>query len=790
MKKLLFLLIATCVISRLYAVPASPHTFIVTQPDGTQLTLRTIGDEYYHWTETEDNHIVMQNDNGYYEYATIDNNEIRLSGVLASSSTTTSPSKINKSIPDRTEIINLMLNKRSAIIAQMDSLIQMEDQEDTGTAYSAASSSKPLTQGNQKVLCILIGFPDRPFTKTKAEFEAMWNATGYNVLGSQGSVREYYLENSYGHLNVTATVVGPYTAEHNSSYYDTGTSSSTIGNSNVKELIKEAISASKNDIRFKDFDVNGDKYVDAVHVIFAGYGKEYSRTAGVIWSHRSQLSRPVRQDAIYKAQEYFCTPELAKATGTAIAPIGTVCHEYGHTLGAPDYYDLNSAGFIGTGYWDVMDSGSWNNEGRCPAHHNPYTKAYIYNWAIPAIIPASAQNTIYDMSPSHNSALFYRINTSTANEFFLIENKTKVPNTFNAHIPSSGGLLIYHIHSDLQNAIANRCVNTSHPQKCYIVCASATSEPNSTPSSYGSINYASYPSFNNKTFFTSTSIPSAKSWAGAATGVDICFIRRNGNNIQFVVNPQIQGASTLSSQSVYSVTNIPNGAKIKWTYTFTPTSSYQHPLGKPIIFTNGDSTSSVTIKRGTFPVVRDTTGPLPPRDSMAIMMSKSNPILESISAVGPVEFVYYTGTAILKAAITSGGYSYVITKTIVLSSTSAFAGFAIADKDAENVSEKISDGEDGASSTETLKKFRLVYGNPVSTSTINIQIEQLYNDNYIPYQGDYKLYIWNNKLGLVQQISGKQPEITVDCGRLPKNIYQIILQVNGNVVASSKMLIL
>lgn len=609
MKKYLFLpFIALLAINGVFAVPASPTPFTVTQPDGTQLTLHSVGDEYYHWVETEDNQIVVQSDAGYYEYATIRNNEVVASGIKAGNMQHRSSVQTGN-LSDRNEMLKLMSDKRAAIMAQIRAMEQAEEQAETSNINSetiqATSSQTSLTIGSQKVLCILIGFPDRPFVKTRADFEAMWNGTNYHEEGSQGSVREFYEENSYHNMTVRATVVGPYVAKHNSSYY--ATNGNDIASSKVRELAKEAI-------KFKNFDANGDKYVDAVHIVFAGYAADAYESTGLIWSHHSSLSSAVLQ-GLYKAKEYFMTSELAEGSGSKIAPIGTVCHEYGHALGAPDYYDLNHI-FSGTGRWDVMANGGWNGRngggsrnGRCPAHHNPYTKAYIYKWIIPAVITSTVKNTLYEMTPSHNSTSFYRINTSTANEFFLIENKAKISDSFNADIPKNG-LLIYHIHSDIQNSIASNTINTSHPQRCYVVCANASSDPTSSPSSYGcNLGYScAFPTDNNsKIFFTSTSTPSAKSWGGVATGVDLCFIQRNGNNIKFVVNPEINGKKTLSTPDTYSVAHIPVGAKIKWTYTFTPSSpSHRPPLGRPIIFVNGDSTALVTLKRGTYTIWRDT----------------------------------------------------------------------------------------------------------------------------------------------------------------------------------------
>ena len=383
---IIILLIATY---SLYGVPACPEELIFTQPDGSKLTLYQRGDEYFHWTETENKEIVIKNGE-HYEYATIKNNQIVASGTMVSSKNSYNA---KSQLSTRDELMELISQKQSLAIAKIDSINKLDN---------SGVKSIPLTEGNQKVLCILIDFPDLHFTKTTTDFENLWNQTGYNYEGSQGSVKDFYLENSYGQLNVTATVVGPYTASNNSSYYDTGNG---IDSSNVRILIREAMLAARNDVQFSNFDVNQDHYVDLVHVVFAGYAQEILGSPGVIWSHHWALSTPVWQ-GLYKAKNYICTSELAGLSGTKVAPIGTVCHEYGHHLGAPDYYAPDSTGFKGTGPWDVMCSGSWNNSGRCPAHHNPYSKAYIYNWVTPTVISSSTSDTQYTLTPSYNTTSF------------------------------------------------------------------------------------------------------------------------------------------------------------------------------------------------------------------------------------------------------------------------------------------------------------------------------------------------------------------------------------------------
>ena len=43
--------------------------------------------------------------------------------------------------------------------------------------------------------------------------------------------------------------------------------------------------------------------------------------------------------------------------------MGVFTHEYGHDLGLPDLYDT-SGGENGTGFWTLMSSGSWLDDGK------------------------------------------------------------------------------------------------------------------------------------------------------------------------------------------------------------------------------------------------------------------------------------------------------------------------------------------------------------------------------------------------------------------------------------------
>ena len=811
MKKI-FLFIATifyCTLS--YSVPVDPTPFEYTQPDGSKLTLQGHGDEYYTWTEAG-GHILIKNDKGFYEYATIADNEIVASGVLFNPRANAKVRAANH-IASREEIMELIAAKRQALIAELDSIAHAEDEmieEEQIVARKAAGparAAKPkqsLTLGKQRVLCIMIDFSDRQFKKTPADFKNLWDGTG-GIDGNKGSVREFYEENSYGNMSVEAEVFGPYRAKNPSSYYKGG-----IGSKPAQDLVQEALEAFKKDKnakKFKDFDVNDDHYVDAVHIIYAGYALEAAPSVGLIHSHASNLKTSVMQGAfpIYYAKRYMITSELAETSGTKIAPMGTVCHEYGHILGAPDFYDTDdgtNGQFQGTAHWDCMGSGNWNDKGRCPAHHNPYTKAYIYNWVKPMVISPSVKNKMYTVYPSGTTSWFYRININETGEFFLLENKAKVDNNYNrgiAYYPDfgEGSLLIYHVYNEnMSDYISTNTVNNSFPQKCYIVNAGAKREPIfNDPTSYGtpSDEYKwGYPSNNNR-FFTATSTPSATTLLAAAnshfnysTGVDLCFIQSDDYcNINFVVNPQIEGSEILSGSEVYSIPGlrgIPN-ASVQWTYTFQrnfnpPTEIIE--IEEPIKVIFDGMNGSIQIERGRYLLP---SGKVTPTFTTKISGDKEWNARDLTGIITGRE-LYYTGTATLKATIRCGGYTYVLTKDITLADPKFNAPSRSSVASSEEIELEETESQD---IPEENVSYRLVYRNPV-TSTAEIRVEKFENGVYVPFEGEYTLSLWGDRVGMIQQKAKSQSTCSIECGDLPLGVYQLVLQVNGKVVASSKML--
>lgn len=481
----------------LLAVPAYPYPITFTQPNGDTLTVKIMGDERIHWYQSMDGYTLLFDKTGYLTYALLDEE-----GNLQPSS------YIATNIENRDVVINSLLNTIEKYLfysdIQKQLMLKVWQIEDEIALQHKIRNDKGLI-GEYKTLCALVQFPGKPMTKAKADFDGLMNQLGYT--GNQtGSVRDFFRESSYGKFDLTITLCGIYTAPNESKIYA----------SDARELARWCALqvAAEPDINFSDYDSNGSGMVDGFHFIFAGLGREAGGGDSAIWSHQWSFSPPVSKNGKF-IMTYSCSPELLKYTQsiTGITTIGVICHEMTHAFGAPDFYDTDyetGGGFNGTGYWDIMASGSWNGSpgGNRPPHHNMYSKIQ-FGWVTPMLLEKPV--TIVNMPNSKENAVAYKINTPTYDEYYLLENRQQLG--FDTEVPGSG-LLIYHASN-----VGTYCINCNNPQRMYPVCASSTfAFPNSSPTSYGNINSAGcpFPGTSNNTTFDGTSTPRMFYWTNTA----------------------------------------------------------------------------------------------------------------------------------------------------------------------------------------------------------------------------------------------------------------------------------
>lgn len=503
-------LIIFCLLSlQILAVPAYPGKINIVVKNGKTVSIYLRGDENYKYALSEDGFTLLSDGENWW-YAEKDENGNLIASKFALNT-----------IEDADESLRAfkvlcpkhIVNESSAV-----SKTQMGQ-----TRRIGIQNGEPIV-GQRRALVVLMQYRDVKMTRSREEFEALFNEVGFSLDNAKGSVRDFYNYASAGQLEYVSDVYGPYTSLNNMRYY--GQNSSGSGkDANAIELCLEAIRNLPKDIDLSIYDNDHDGIVDNIHIIFAGYGEEASASSDAIWSHEYPHRIVMKSEVGMNFAGYSCTPELRGNMGKKISNIGVICHELGHALGANDYYDTNYAvegSYDGTGKWDVMASGSWNDNGCLPPNFNPYVRTHDFGWERQILISNEDTITIPMHSDNVNKNVVYRLNTASNNDYFLLENRQQ--ENFDASLPGRG-LMIYHVHPNIDNFSSTNSINDTNPQGFYPVCASG-SRPSSKQ--YGNINSGEcpFPGTRFVSAFSPNTDPAAKAWDGGNTNFSLSGIKQ------------------------------------------------------------------------------------------------------------------------------------------------------------------------------------------------------------------------------------------------------------------------
>ena len=294
MKKIgLVVTLLFALVSNAFAVIAYPGVIKFKQPDNkTFIQIYLFGDERFNWGETLDGYSLMHDEEGYFVYATQDENgDMQPTQYRATE------------IADRPAEVVAFLEKTPKHLRysseQRRMMREIWNMVNDNPIYSQEKSTdklvRPVTVGNVKLLVILVNFTDKTFTKDANTFNRLFNQVNYFNVSMRGSVHDYYYENSYGRMNLTFDVVGPYNLSQNIAYYG-----SSSGQGGSQAFGQEAVQlAVNNGVNLSDYDNNGDNTVDGIHIVFAGYGEESSGVEAQIWSHKGTLRSPVSNNGVF-----------------------------------------------------------------------------------------------------------------------------------------------------------------------------------------------------------------------------------------------------------------------------------------------------------------------------------------------------------------------------------------------------------------------------------------------------------------------------------------------------------
>ena len=417
MKRIFLSVVTLLVAMSTFAVPAYRGWQTKSQPDGTTIQLRLVGDEFHHYWADANGNIVKQDANGYWR--------------VVESQPTPATIKARR---------------------QASAMLQSRPKKAVGSVNLAPRG-----------LVILVNFSNSKFAaaNTQAAMNDMMNSSSYTYNGATGSVRQFFSDQSDGQYTPDFDVVGPVTLKNNVAHYG---KNDTYGDDVLPgDMVVEACSIANASygVDFTKYDNDSDGEVDFVYLIYAGKGEADGGAENTIWPHNWDLASAYYYNNCTYAQSarrfdgkyinnYACSGELNGQSG-ARTGIGTIAHEFGHVIGLPDLYDIdygqNYEDYMTPGEWHIMDGGSYNNDGRTPPNYTIYDK-YFLGWKTPTN-PGNTAQTLTLQAAGTSGFQGYQIASSNSlltanntNTVYYIENRQQ--SGWDKYLPGHG-LVIWKI---------------------------------------------------------------------------------------------------------------------------------------------------------------------------------------------------------------------------------------------------------------------------------------------------------------------------------------------------------
>lgn len=522
----------SAICSAAFGKPATPRPLTVTQPDGSELTIRLVGDEFGHLYLTDDNCALTHDNELGYVYANIaEDGTLVSSRIMAHDSSMRGASE--NAVASRLDntSVSKFLSSRKKARRTLDDVSELgpERAKVAEHGYGLCDSSFP-SKGEQKGLVILVEFQDVKFNtmnSAKYKYEKyastenpahtywsdMLNKEGFDAFGSMGSCRDWYISNSTDSEGNPQFIpefdlYGPVTLPENMSYY--GGNNYWGDDKNPDVMVVQACQLLDNEIDFSQYDRDGDGNVDNVYIFYAGFGEADYGGDDTIWPHSYDLrytGKAFNLDGV-RIDHYACSNEVDHYSKTPDS-IGTFVHEFSHVMGLPDLYCTDESNAYTPGAYSVLDYGPYNNDGRTPPNYSAYER-WALGWLHPIKYEASGEITLQNLADTNTA---YLVETEKDTEYYLVENRQQ--SGWDTYIPGHG-MLIWHVDYVPHIFEYNQVNNTPNHQYVDLV------EANGRSSSRYSAGHP-FPGSNNVTSYE------FKSWSGYDLGVRFDDIKENAD---------------------------------------------------------------------------------------------------------------------------------------------------------------------------------------------------------------------------------------------------------------------
>lgn len=324
------------------------------------------------------------------------------------------------------------------------------------------------TMGSPKVLVIPVEFSDCTASSKGYEISVLKNAFERDGVNDYFSVYDYYFKSSYGKLTLDITVLDNwFKPSKTSSYY----ASATIDyfgeqiQGGDQMILDEALAYLSKTMDLSAFDSDNNDMIDAVVMINTldidsekdfqwayRYWNLYTDDEGYYYEYDSVSANDYIWASYQFLYETYNEYEGTSYEDETVRNTYTFIHEFGHILGADDYYDTSYSSDYGPMQsCDVMDG--------MKGDHNAFTK-FNYGWLTSSrlvVTNSSVTLSLEDFSKNGDTIIFannWDEKLGAYQEYYVIAYYTssglngEVNGVQNGYFAREG-VVVYHVNASL-----------------------------------------------------------------------------------------------------------------------------------------------------------------------------------------------------------------------------------------------------------------------------------------------------------------------------------------------------